>query len=263
MKRLAAVAALALVGCAGQSAATHNKRIVDDAPRWMTEKDQVRVEIVDKLLQGGDTVHALAIIQEMREDGVKRPDLDLYQGMALHQQGMVDDAERMLDMALDNMPRNAKVHRSLCVLYADTDRVEQAIESCVRATKLAPDDGAAWNNLGFLQLRTDPEAARSALQKAVDADPTEGKYRNNLAYAQAAAGDHRAALRTFLTTGTPADAHYNVGTAFEHAGDATRALSYYQRALTYDSDHTLAADAVLRLRPAPSKTAPGAPSEEM
>lgn len=229
----------------------------------MTEKDQVRVEIVDKLLEGGDNLRALHILKQMRDEGVDRPDLDLYQGIALRQQGMMDSAESMLLKALDNMPRSARVHRALCVLQADTGRPDDALASCRRAIELDPRDAAAWNNLGFLLLRDDPEEAREALETAVEVDPTIARYRNNLAYAQVVGGDHREALRTFLTTGTPADAHYNVGVAFENTGDASRALSYYRRALTYDSDHYAAAEAVQRLQPDPSAPAPELPAEEM
>lgn len=239
--RAAVLAAVALGSVAG-------KRTVEDAPRWMTEKDTVRMEIVRKLLDGGDPARALELIRLIREDGIDEPEVDLYQGVALRQQGMVEDAERMLVRAAAELPRNAYAQRQLCVLYADEQVIEPALAACERATQLDPKDAAGWNNLGWIRLTAgdDPEGALEALRNAVDLDGTDARYRNNLGYAQAATGDHRAALRTFMTTGTPADAHYNVGTAFERAGDEVTALTYYRRALKYDRDHLLATEAVAR-----------------
>ncbi|MCB9671162.1 MAG: tetratricopeptide repeat protein [Alphaproteobacteria bacterium] len=236
-------------------------RDVQDVPRWRTEKDTVRLEIVEKLLDGGDAIRALHMIAQMRDEKLDRPELDLYQGIALRQQGMTDDAERLLLKSRVAMPKSSKVERALCVLYADSERVDEALASCDRATDLDPEDAAAWNNYGFLLLGRDPAASREALQHAVDLEPTNPRYRNNLAYAQAAVGDHRAALKTFLTTGSPADAHYNVGIAFERAGDDERALSYYQRALKYDAEHVYADEAVRRLR-AEQPARPAEPSPE-
>lgn len=241
----------------------HTQREINDVPRWRTEKDQVRLEIVEKLLEGGDNGRALYLIEAMREEGVKRDELDMYQGIAMRQQGMVEDAERLLLVSKANMPRNAQVYRALCVLYADEGQVAEAIAECTRATELDRYDHAAWNNLGFL-LMSEKRHAESidALRTAVDLEPTSGRYRNNLAFAQAANGDHRAALKTFLTTGSPADAHYNVGAAFERAGDGDRALSYYRRALKYDADHTHADEAIQRLQ-STSEPQGEQPSQEM
>ncbi len=240
-----------LVGC---TTAMRPPRHVEEMPRWRTEKDTVRLEIIEKLLDGGDPVRALYMLRQMREEGVDRPEMLLYQGIALRQQGMEEEAERLLLQSKEELPRNGRVERALCVLYADQGRVDEAIPRCARAVELSPDDPAAWNNYGFLLLPRDPRASLEALQRAVELDPTQVRYRNNLAYAQAATGDHRAALKTFLTTGTPADAHYNVGIAFERAGDTERALSYYRRALKYDSDHVYADEAVRRLEAERSPT---------
>lgn len=239
--RWLAFAAL-LAGCAP-------KKNVEPPPRWMTEKDQVRVEIIRTLVDGGDYPRALELIRMMRADGVEREELDLLQGIALREQGLWEDAQRLLEKAKAGLPRNAEVRAALCVLLADQGKHAEAIAECERATELDDGDAAAWNNLGYLQLTfgEDPGAAKSALQHAVDIDPNSARYRNNLAFAQVANGDHRAALRTFLTTGTPADAHYNVGAAFERDGDAQRARTYYERALKYDADHSRADEALQRL----------------
>lgn len=241
--------ALALLLTACSSGA---RRHVEETPRWMTDKQTVRMDIVRTLLDANDTIRALELIRLMRADGIDTPRLDLLQGVALRQQGMLDQAERLIRKSESEMPKNGEVKRELCVLLSDLGRTDEAVAACETSTSLDPSDAKAWNNYGWLQLtvNSDPSAAKSALQRAVELDATEARYRNNLAYAQVAAGDHRAALRTFMTTGTPADAHYNVGTAFERSGDTTTALTYYRRALNMDRDHLRADEAVQRLKPA-------------
>ena len=244
--RIALAGSLALLFAA---CGPRNIPVENTPPRWLTEKDQVRIEIIRTLIESSDDARALELIRIMRAEGVEREELDLFQGIALRQQGMLEDAERMLVSAEHNMPKSAEVQTALCVLYADDAKHEQAVDHCRRAIKLDEHDGAAWNNLGFLLLSTggDPLEAKAALQTAVDIDGNNIRYRNNLAFAQVATGDHRGALRTFLTTGTPADAHYNVGAAFEREGDAKTARTYYQRALRYDADHSLSDQALQRL----------------
>ncbi len=241
-----AIVALALTACA------RTGRQVEEAPRWMTDKQTVRMDIVRTLLDARDTLRALELIRMMRADGLDSPRLDLLQGVALRQQGMLEEAERLMRKAESDMPKNGEVKREISVLMSDFGRNDEAVAACQSSTDLDPQDAKAWNNYGWLQLTAndDAAAAKSALQRAVEIDATQARYRNNLAYAQVAAGDHRAALRTFMTTGTPADAHYNVGTAFERNGDATTALTYYRRALTMDRDHLRADEAVKRLTPA-------------
>lgn len=240
----AALCSALVVGCGSAS-----RRHVEEAPRWMTEKNTVRLEIIRTLLDANDPGRALELVRMMRAEGLDQPELDVLQGVAFRQQGLVEDSERLLLRGMAALPKAGEVHRELCVLYAEEQRLDAAVASCTRATELDEHDGAAWNNLGFLLLaQEDAEGAKSALQNAVDIDSTNPRYRNNLAYAHAAGGDHRAALRGFLTTGTPADAHYNVGTAFERAGDSTTALTYYRRALKYDAKHVSAEEAMKRLQ---------------
>lgn len=239
--RLSILAVLGVAACGG--------RRVEEVPRWMTEKQTVRLEIVRTLLDGGETNRALELLRLIRIDGVDDPDVDLLQGVALRQQGMAEESERLLLQSQARQPRDPEVYRELCVLYADFDDADQAITMCRRATELDEQDAKAWNNYGYLLLTVGSDAteAMGALQKAVQLDATVARYRNNLGYAQAALGNHRAALRTFLTTGTPADAHYNVGTAFERSGDTVTALTYYRRALKMDAEHLHAEEAVNRL----------------
>jgi predicted Zn-dependent protease len=59
-------------------------------------------------------------------------------------------------------------------IYEDMGSLSQAVEAAVKETERAPGDGAAWERLGRLRLRTfDRAGARSALERAREIAPTE------------------------------------------------------------------------------------------
>jgi Flp pilus assembly protein TadD len=251
--RVAIILAL-LTGCA-------SKRI-EEAPKWRDHRDEVRLDLIQHFLDKGDSSRALALIASMRQDGIDNPILDLQQGVAFRDEGMFAEAERLLLRASKRMPREDGPLHALCVLYADEQRTDEAIQSCNDATRANPKNHKAWNNYGFLLLSSDePEAAQAALEKAVDLDGTVARYRNNLGLAQASAGKPERALRTFLSTSSRADAHYNVAVALERSDDTPAALFYYEKAAHLDETHADARRAVERL--AAKQSADGAQESQM
>ena len=216
---------------------------------WLDDKDGMRLDIVGKLVEMKMSDQALSIISDLRNDGVTKPVLDLYQGRALQFQGMNAEAERLLVTARKRMPGDARPEAALCILYADAENFEQAVVSCDRATHIDKRDAVSWNNYGYLLLFTTErhEDALEALQNAVDLDSTEPRYRNNLGHAQVALGEHDQALRTFMSTNTRADAAYDTGAASERWGKTGQAVEYYERATQLQPNHTMAHDALKRL----------------
>lgn len=226
-----------------------SKRVqVNDLPKWMTDRNSVRYDLVEHFLNKGDTIRALEILRVLRSEGVADPLLDLYMGRALHIDGMFDDAEQSLVVALDQMPRDPRVHEALCLLRADQQRMDEGVAACDRATQLDGNRAESWNNLGFLLLSSDqPEKAQKAIEQAVRLDGTEARYRNNLGLAQVACGHLDRGLRTFMSTSSSADAHYMVAYALERFVDANAAVSYYQQAVDQNGHHSMASDALDRI----------------
>lgn len=222
----------------------------EELPRWATDKLSVKRELARDLIDQGNTRVALDVIRDLRvgESGAD-PELDMLQGVAMREEGLHSEADRLLSAARDKMPRNAEVHEELCVLRSDQGLVEDAVASCKRATELDPARASAWNNYGFLLMSTgDLAAALPALEHAVDLHASETRYRNNLGLAQAANGRATDALRTFMSTGPRAVAHYNVGAALERFGTSSEALVYYGQALEYDPNLDSARTAIQRLQ---------------
>jgi len=245
---LTTVSALLLGTAQAADKKGRDKANVPEMP-WLDDKDGTRIDIVEGLIERRMPGQALAIITDLRNDGVTKPVLDLYQGQALLQQGVASEAERLLVSARKKMPGDSRPSAHLCILYADTELFEQALTSCRRATSMDKKDASAWNNYGFLLLFTadQPEEALEALERAVTLDSSQERYRNNLGHAQVANGDDKNALRTFMSTASRADAAYNVAVAHERFGQNEDAILYYEQAIQSEADHTLAHDALARL----------------
>lgn len=239
------IALLIGAACVKQaSAADKNKGapeeedIIEGLPPWMEKGEEVRLAVARELLDGGNTIEALSIIRDMRAKGFDSPELDLIQGQALRIDGVTSEAERLLLEARRKMGKDPRPSEALCLLYADLQRIDDAIEACRRATQVANPTAAAHNNLGFLLLAADrPDEALEECEHAVGLDGAESRYRNNLAIAQAATGDPDQAFRTFKSTMSSADAAYMVGFALERYAEPADAMKWYEKALKFDSGH--------------------------
>jgi superkiller protein 3 len=237
---------------------------VEEPAPWETHPNELKLDLVRSLISEGDDAEALSMIAAMRQSGLTVPQLDLLQGIALRNQGVDSEAERLLLAAQKKMPRDAGPYRELCLLYADARKLDEAVASCHRATELSPTDAASWNNLGFLYLGLDRSAdALAALQRATDIDSSQVRYRNNLGFAQAAAGRYEDALRTFQSTSSEAEARYNLGVAYNRAGRPEDAADNWRQALEADPDCAEARTALkdlLQSDPPSGEATPSAPA---
>ena len=132
--------------------------------------------------------------------------------------------------------------------YAPTNFHTQNIEAFAAAVKLDDGDAATQNNLGFLLLSGGRCAeALPHLERAVQVDPSTTRYRNNLAFALVCEGEAQRALQLFRSTGTEAQARYNMGVAYERVDKIPSAILQYQAALAADPEHAGATEALTRL----------------
>lgn len=222
---------------------------VDPAP-WRTPsgREQARIEISERLIDLGGYAEALNLLHAAREEGSDDPSIDLLTGRALLGQGMLSEAEVHLEHARDRMSRDPRPLHALSLVYAETDRPLEAIEVLQEAVQLDPNHAASWNNLGYLlhTVKRDPDAV-PALQKAVSLDGVNGRYKRNLGFALFSTGHPSDALRAFTAASGPIDGLYNLGVAYELAGDLTMAEDHYQRVIALDPQHPKATEALERL----------------
>jgi Flp pilus assembly protein TadD len=247
---------LLLLFLATSSACGPRRPVPAEEETWrdFDSKLEVRLDVVDRLLDQKSVRKAEVIIAQMRSEGDDEPELDYLQGRALYLKGMHAEAEALIRSAMPKMTRDARPHATLGLLLADTRRPDEAIEALQAATRVDPRDADTWNNLGFvLSTSSRHEEAVAALREAVRLDGTIARYRNNLGFALHASGHPADALRVFRTTGTAADAHSNMALAWEMSGAPDRAREAYEAALQYNPDHARARDGLVRLD-APQET---------
>jgi tetratricopeptide (TPR) repeat protein len=126
-------------------------------------------------------------------------------------------------------------------LDGDPAQWAQAVDAYQRVTTLAPDHGAAWNNLGLLQHRMGRyDDARRHYEVALAADPTLAEAAYNLGSLYDDLGDSPAATlwyrRALEIRPDYADAHFNLASALERAGQGQTARRHWVRYLELDPD---------------------------
>lgn len=223
---------------------------VENMPAWRTPEGarSLKMKLLDSFISQGATQDAMTLIHQLRDDKDTDPELDLYQGMALSQEGFDDEAERILLGYEKKAPHDARVYKALALIYADNHQMDKGIAALQKAVQIDKTDAEAWNNLGFLLLSSSRyDEAIDALQKAVALDGTQARYRNNLGFALAAEGHWHDAFEAFQSVSTPEDAHYNLGVAYELQNKTAAALKQYQKAVQYDPNHEPSKQAIARL----------------
>jgi tetratricopeptide (TPR) repeat protein len=126
-------------------------------------------------------------------------------------------------------------------LDGDPAQWTQAVDAYQRVTTLAPDHGAAWNNLGLLQHRMGRyEDARRHYEVALAVDPTLAEAAYNLGSLHDDLGSPPQATlwyrRALEIRPDYADAHFNLASALERAGDGPTARRHWARYIELDPD---------------------------
>jgi DNA-binding transcriptional MerR regulator len=243
-----------------------------DRPDQYTFRDLVALRVARMLLDQGVTVHKIrraldtlrrlglaseAPLAELRvtvRDGeifIER-DARLHEPsgqivMEFSEKGLAEDAR---DSALRGLvrpltrPGGGEADRWFELaseLDGDPAQWAQAVDAYQRVTTLAPDHGAAWNNLGLLQHRMGRyEDARRHYEVALAADPTLAEAAYNLGSLYDDLGDSLEATlwyrRALEIRPDYADAHFNLASALERAGEGQAARRHWVRYLELDPD---------------------------
>ena len=243
-----------------------------DRPDQYTFRDLVALRVARMLLDQGVTVHKIrraldtlrrlglaseAPLAELRvtvRDGeifIER-DARLHEPsgqivMEFSEKGLAEDAR---DSALRGLvrpltrPGGGEADRWFELaseLDGDPAQWAQAVDAYQRVTTLAPDHGAAWNNLGLLQHRMGRyEDARRHYEVALAADPTLAEAAYNLGSLYDDLGDSPEATlwyrRALEIRPDYADAHFNLASALERAGEGQAARRHWVRYLELDPD---------------------------
>lgn len=184
----------------------------------------------EMLLLRGDSAQARELYEQLVQDEPRSPKLWNELGVARHQAGELDGAERAYRHALDIDPEYAlawnnlavvrhhrgdaheaessfraalahgraiaDVQRNLGLMLARSGRIEHSLEAYRRAIETDPNLAVAHAGYGIVLMEAGrPGEAKAALVRAVECDPNLAEARYHLAFALSALGDYQGALR--------------------------------------------------------------------
>jgi tetratricopeptide (TPR) repeat protein len=169
----------------------------------------------------------------------KRPDpftAQLAEGRKLEDAGKPAEARVVYERLTRDFPERYEPHHRLAIVLDRQKRHREAQSHYAEAQRRAPEKAAEiFNDLGYsFYLQGQLNKAESALAKAVQLEPTNARFRNNLGLVLGHQGRLPEALEQFRQAGSEADAQYNL--AFIHAsrGDTAAAKQCFRTALVVD-----------------------------
>lgn len=179
-----------------------------------------------------------------------------FQALALHEQGRLDQAERLYQEALTLAPDRPSIMSNLATAYVQSGKYEDAKVLCERLLQIEPEDEAALVALAgaFLGLERLDEAL-ACCDRALTVNPDSAHAHNNKGSILRELDRAHEALKSFdraldLEPGFP-DALNNRGNTLQELNRLEEALECYRRVLARKPDHVDAlcnlGNALLRL----------------
>jgi Flp pilus assembly protein TadD len=162
--------------------------------------------------------------------------------------GQTADAKRLYEEMIQRYPKDPAGYHGLALLYAKQGQFKEADPCFARALALAPNRADLLGDMGyFYHLCSRSQEAERYLRRAVELEPNQPIYGNNLALVLGEQGRDQESLDLFRRFGTEEQAGVNMAFVYSQRGDYAKALELYNRVLTQDPrDHT-AAMAILQV----------------
>ncbi|MEO5333925.1 MAG: tetratricopeptide repeat protein [Magnetococcus sp. YQC-5] len=162
-------------------------------------------------------------------------------GVAIKQQGRVDEALAPMQKAVELLPGDAQIHNNLGVALHEQGRLVEAEASYRRALKIKPDYGDAHSNLGVtLQEQGRLPEAKISFRRALKIHPDDamthgslGNILQEMGRLDEAETSYRLALKIQPDF---AEAASNLGTILQEKGQLTEAVSAFRQALKFKPD---------------------------
>ncbi|MGD8313734.1 MAG: tetratricopeptide repeat protein, partial [Syntrophobacterales bacterium] len=166
-------------------------------------------------------------------------------GVALAQDGRLNEAISHYSEALRLKPGAFEVHNNLANALAAQGSVDEAIQHYFEALRLEPDYDKAHNNLGNVLAGTGRgEEAIIHYSEAIKINPDYAGAHYNLANALAAQGSVDEAIQHYFEAlrilPDWAGAHNNLGVSLEKSGKLKEAIAHYHEALRIRPDYAKA-----------------------
>lgn len=195
----------------------------------------LRRDLLGELVARHDWNAAFPVARQLLEEDPDDAKALAYRGSIYREQFLFDQAEVDLKRALKLDDKLAYGHSALAVLYDLQQRAAEAEPHHRRAVELEPNNPTYLNNLGFaLYVHGKPRQAIPIFKQALQIDPTDRRVQNNLAFALAEVDDFPRAWQHFQLGGSAAEAKNNLGFAYERKGSFGLAFEQYSEAVRLD-----------------------------
>jgi Flp pilus assembly protein TadD len=196
---------------------------------------RVRLAFAADRAQHRDWEGALSSLEPLPKDGAARAAALTLRGTIFREKGMLEEAQADLEDALNLRSDVAATHASLGIVFDLRHDLERGATHHARAVELEPENARYLNDLAFsLFIRGKAREAIPVYQRALRAAPEDRRIRNNLGFAFARTGEFSRATHQFALGGTPAQAKNNLGYAYEQAGNLAQAFERYLEAARLD-----------------------------
>jgi protein O-mannosyl-transferase len=214
--------------------------------RWPTANAEYLVGT--ELLAAG---RSDAAIPHLRAATAAYPPARYPLGTALLARGETEDGIAALEQFVRDEPQSLAsrhAHAQLANAFAAAGRFAEAIPHYREYLAASSGDATAWTGLAIAQIQIGASGeAVDAFRRAAAADPSQPRYRLNLARALLDAGQLEEAQR--LSSALPADpaAHDILGRIYLRRGDLPAARAAFERALRIDPGYAPAREALRAL----------------
>lgn len=196
--------------------------------------------LFDRLRKTGQSLGEENRSQVMK-DGQDAGNL-LEEGMALEQEGRLEEALQRYEAAICLNPALARAHFNRGNILLDRGDAQSALDAYAQAIQYKPDSAAAHYNMGNAHLRLGhPETALSAYRQALalkpdfaDAEVALGRSLDELGQPEEAIASCRRALT--IKPDYP-EVHYSLANLLKGLGQFDAAAASYRRVIEIQPDH--------------------------
>ena len=163
-------------------------------------------------------------------------EININEAVVAHQEGRLEEAERLYRSALENQPTNSIIRNNLGVALQGLGRLDEAEASYRKAIELKPDYFEAHLNLGnLLKGLGRLKEAEVSYRQAITSKPGLAEIHNNLGVTLHELGkleEAEVSYRQAITLEPGfAEAHLNMGKNFKKIGKINEAAKYFEQAL--------------------------------
>ncbi len=162
--------------------------------------------------------------------------------------GQTAEAKRLYEEIIQRHPKDPAGYHGLALLYAKQGQFREAEPCFARTLALAPDQADLLGDMGyFCYLCSRSQEAEGYLRRAVELQPNQPLYGNNLALVLGEQGRDKESLDLFRRFGREEQAYANMAFVYAQRGQYAQALEMYNRVLTADPKDRTAATAMLQI----------------